>query len=66
MNHFRAYTRCVSEYSRAFGAPRPGSRRGVLLWVQKLTTADGRPPSVALNPAKRRRQRAGNEAGGQA
>lgn len=35
MNHFRAYTCCVSKYRRAFGAPRPGSRRGVLLWVQK-------------------------------
>ena len=27
---------CVSEYKRAFGAPRPGSPRGVLLWVQEL------------------------------
>ena len=27
---------CVSEYKRVFGAPRPGSPRGVLRWVQEL------------------------------
>lgn len=77
MNHYRAYTHNLVQYRRASGAPRPGSRRGVLLWVQELVTADDGRRLVrlwkvqlgsadALHPAKLRRQRGGSEEGARA